>query len=127
MHSGYEGASARSNKCGGVWSDHTRAKRAVSARIEVPMRHTFHEKFTYTMAFRSMLCWVPVMVRRMRAFVVEYEMGRGGGCRPREFVSGLVALCAILTWNTDEHGGAFPVVQSLAKILVVICATLKSL
>ncbi len=54
------------------------------------------------------------------------RIGRGGGGHPREFVSGLVALCAILTWNTDEHGGAFPVVQSPANLLAVMCATLNS-
>ncbi len=51
-----------------------------------------------------------VMVRRMRAFAVASEMDRGGGSCFRQFVSGLVAWCALMTWNPDEDGGAFPTV-----------------
>ncbi len=36
--------------------------------------------------------------------------GGGGGSCLRQFVTGLVAWYALVTWNPDESGGAFPVV-----------------
>ncbi len=41
-------------------------------------------------------------------------------------VSGLGAWCALVTWLSDEGGGAFPVDYSLANRLSVMCATLSS-
>ncbi len=37
------------------------------------------------------------------------RVGGGGSCF-RQFVSGLVAWYALVTWNPDKGGGAFPVV-----------------
>ncbi len=55
-------------------------------------------------------------------------MGRGGVSvtLAAAFVSGVVAWVARMTWNPDEDGGAFPVVQSLANRLGAMCATLNS-
>ncbi len=57
----------------------------------------------------------------MRAFAEASEMGRAGGSCFRQFVSGLVAWYSLMTWNPDADGGAFPVVQSLADSLGVMC------
>ncbi len=46
-----------------------------------------------------------VMLRRMGAFAVANEMGRGGGSSFRQFVRGLVAWYALMTWNLDDDGG----------------------
>ncbi len=46
------------------------------------------------------------MVRRMRAFAVASEMGRGGASWFRQFASDLVAWNALITWNPDEDGGS---------------------
>ncbi len=59
---------------GSVW----RARRTASALLEVAMQSAFQEKFSYTMAVRGLLDVGSVMVRRMRAFAVASEMGRGG-------------------------------------------------
>ncbi len=42
------------------------------------MLSAFQERFSYTMTVRGQLDGGSVMVRRMRAFVVASEMGRGG-------------------------------------------------
>ncbi len=42
------------------------------------------------------------------------------------FVSGLVSWYALVTWNPNASGGAFPVVYSLANRLGVMCAALNS-
>ncbi len=54
-----------------------------------------------------------MMARRMRAFVVANEMGRGGSCF-RQFIGGLVAWYALVT-------------LPLANRLGVMCAALNSL
>ncbi len=57
----------------GVCPDRRRARRTASALLEVAM-----EKCSYTMVVRGLLDWGLVTVRRMRAFAVANEMGRGG-------------------------------------------------
>ncbi len=52
-------------------------------------------------------------------------MGRFGGNCFSQFTCGLVAGYALVTWGPCEAGGAFPVVQSQANRLGVMCATLK--
>ncbi len=42
------------------------------------MQYGFQEKFPYTTAVLSLLDGRSMMVRRMRAFAVANEMGRGG-------------------------------------------------
>ncbi len=42
------------------------------------MQSAFQEKCSYTMAVRGLLDGGSVTVRRMRAFAVANEMGRGG-------------------------------------------------
>ncbi len=42
------------------------------------MQSAFQEKCSYTMAVRGLLGELSVTVRRMRAFAVANEMGRGG-------------------------------------------------
>ncbi len=54
-----------------------RARMKASARLEVAMQSAFQEKFSYTMAVRGLLDKGSVMVRRMNAFAVASEMGRG--------------------------------------------------
>ncbi len=54
-----------------------RARRAASALLEVAMQSAF-QKCSYTMAVRGLLGEGSVTVRRMRAFAVANEMGRGG-------------------------------------------------
>ncbi len=55
-----------------------RARRTASALLEVAMQSAFQEKCSYTMAVRGLLGEGSVLVRRMRAFAVANEMGRGG-------------------------------------------------
>ncbi len=92
-----------------------RARRTASALLEEAMQSAFQEKRSYTMAVRGLLGEGSVTVRRMRVFAVANEMGRGGrvgggGSCFRQFVSDLVAWYALMTWNPDKGGGAFPVV-----------------
>ncbi len=66
------------------------------------MQSAFQEKCSYTMAVRGLLDGGSVMVRRMRAFAVANEMGRGG-------VSAVVAAAfviwyAFMTWDPVESG-----------------------
>ncbi len=58
----------------------------------------------------------------MRAFAVANKMGHGDVlvAVAATFVSGLVAWYALVTWSSDEGGGAFPVVLSLANRLGVM-------
>ncbi len=56
-----------------------RARRTASALLEVALQSAFQEKCSYTMAVRGLLGEGSVTVRRMRAFMVSNEMGRGGG------------------------------------------------
>ncbi len=49
-----------------------------SALFEVAMQSAFQEKCSYTMAVPGLLGEGSVTVRRMRAFAVANEMGRGG-------------------------------------------------
>ncbi len=77
------------------------------------MQSALQKKLSYTMAVWDLLDGGSVMVRRMRAFAVASEMGRGGRCF-RQFVSGLVAWYAPTTWNPDEDGEAFPIVYTAA-------------
>ncbi len=80
--------------------------------LEVAVQSAFQGKCSYTMAVRGLLGEGSVTVRRTRAVAVANEMGRGGvsvagaSCF-RQFVSGLVAWYALMTWNPGE---AFPVV-----------------
>ncbi len=60
------------------------------------------------MAVRGLMDGGSVTVRRIRAFAVANEMGRGSCFR--QFVSGLIAWYALMAWNLDEGGGASPVV-----------------
>ncbi len=55
-----------------------RARRTASALLEVAMQSDFQEKCSYTMAVRGLLGEGSVTVRRLRAFAVVNEMGRGG-------------------------------------------------
>ncbi len=55
-----------------------RARRTASALLEVAMQSAFQEKCSYTMAVRGLLGEGSVTVRRIRAFAVANEMGRGG-------------------------------------------------
>ncbi len=55
-----------------------RARRTASALLEVAMTSIFQEKCSYTMFVRGLLGEGSVTVRRMRAFAVANEMGRGG-------------------------------------------------
>ncbi len=66
--------------------DHQRTIRMATIRFEVAVQSAFQEKFSYAIAIRYLLFGGSVMVRRMRAFAVANEMGRG-------FVS--VAVAAI--------------------------------
>ncbi len=50
----------------------------------------------------------------------------GGGCCFRQFVSGLVAWYALMIWNPDEDGEAFPDVYSLANKLCAMCENMNS-
>ncbi len=64
------------------------------------------------MAVRGLLDGGSVMLRRIRAFAVANEVGRGdvSVAVAAAFVSGLIVWYALVTWNSDEGGGAFPVV-----------------
>ncbi len=55
-----------------------RAQRTASALLEVAMQSAFQEKCSYTMAVRGLLGEDSVTARRMRAFAVAVEVGRGG-------------------------------------------------
>ncbi len=46
----------------------------------------------------------------MRVFAVANVMGPDGCSCIRQFVGGLIAWYAFMTWYPDEGGGAFPVV-----------------
>ncbi len=59
-------------------SDHRRARRTVSTRLEVAIQFAFQEKFSYAKTFQVVLGGGSMMVRRMRDFTVTSEMGRGG-------------------------------------------------
>ncbi len=58
--------------------DRRRAKRTASALLEVAMQSAFQEKCSYIVAVRGLMDGGSVRVRRMRAFAVANEMGRGG-------------------------------------------------
>ncbi len=62
----------------GVCPARRRARRTASALLEVAMQSAFQQKCLYTMAVRGLLGEESVTVRRMRAFAVAIEMGRGG-------------------------------------------------
>ncbi len=49
-----------------------------SAWFEVATQSSFQEKCSFTAAVRGLLDGRSVLVRRMSAFAVEKEMGRGG-------------------------------------------------
>ncbi len=53
-----------------------RTRRTASALLEVALQSAFQEKCSYTMAVWGLLG--EVTVRRIRAFAVANEMGRGG-------------------------------------------------
>ncbi len=55
-----------------------RARRAASALLEVALQSAFQEKCSYTTAVRGLLDGGSMTMRRMRAFAVANEMGRGG-------------------------------------------------
>ncbi len=55
-----------------------RVRRTASALLEVALQSAFQEKCSYTMAVRGLLGEGLVTVRRIRAFAVANEMGRGG-------------------------------------------------
>ncbi len=55
-----------------------RARRTASALLEVAMQFAFQEKCSYTLAVRGLLGRELVILRRMRAFTVANDMGRGG-------------------------------------------------
>ncbi len=96
----------------GVCPARRRARRTASALLEVAMQSAFHEKCSYTKAFRGLLDGGSVMVRRMRAFAVANEIGRGGVSVvvAAAFANLSAASLPGMTWNPDEGGGAFPVV-----------------
>ncbi len=82
LHSERVRSSAESSKWAyalriGVCPIHRRAKRTASALLEVAMQSAFQEKYSYTMAVRGLLDGGSVMARRMRAFAVANETGRG--------------------------------------------------
>ncbi len=54
------------------------------------------------------------------------RVGGGGGCCFRQFVSGLGAWYALMTWNPDEDGRAFSNVYSLANKQGVMCENMNS-
>ncbi len=58
--------------------DRRRARRTVSALLEVAMQSAFQGKFSYTTPFRGVMGGVLVMVRQTRTFAVASEMGRNG-------------------------------------------------
>ncbi len=58
--------------------DRSRARKTAFALLEVVVQPAFQEKCSYTMAVRGLLDGGSVTVRRMRAFAVAKEMGRGG-------------------------------------------------
>ncbi len=68
--------------------------RTASALWEVARQSAFQENCSYTMAVRGLL---------------DGWIGGGGSCF-RQFVCGLIAWHALVTWNPDVGGGAFPVV-----------------
>ncbi len=43
-----------------------------------------------------------------------------------QFISRLVAWYTLMTWDPDEDGGTFLVVQLLANRLGIVCATLNN-
>ncbi len=53
-----------------------RARRTVSAQLEMAMQSAVQEKISYSMAVRGLLGGISVMVHRMRAFAVPSEIGR---------------------------------------------------
>ncbi len=61
------------------------------------------------MAVRGLLDGGLVILRRMKAFTVANEMGRGGGSCFHQFVGSLVAWYALITWNPEQVGEGFPV------------------
>ncbi len=62
----------------GVCPARRRARRTACALLDLAMQSAFQEKCSYTMAIRGLLAEGSVTVRRMRAFAVATEMGRGG-------------------------------------------------
>ncbi len=83
LHSGHVGSAAGSSRCAfalrsGVCPARRRARRTASALLEVATQSAFQEKCSYTMAVRGLLDGGSVTIRRMRAFAVANEMGRGG-------------------------------------------------
>ncbi len=65
----------RLEKC--VCPDRRRARRTASALLEVALQSAFQEKCSYPMAVRGLLGEGSVTVRRIRAFAMANEMGRG--------------------------------------------------
>ncbi len=55
--------------------DRRRARRTVSALLEVMMQSAFQEEFSYIMAVWGLWEGGSVMKRRMRVFTVVSEMG----------------------------------------------------
>ncbi len=67
------------------------------------MQSNFQEKFSYTMTVRDILDEGSAMVWDGSC----RRIGGGGSCF-RQFASVLVARDALMTWNPDEYGWAFP-------------------
>ncbi len=105
--------------------DRRRAGRTAFARLVAAMQSAFQEKLFVHHGRSGPVGRGIGDGFRMRAFAVPSEMGRGGGTCFSQFVRGLLAWYALITWNPDEGCGAFPVVYSLANGLGVMCATLN--
>ncbi len=110
LHSGHEGSSAGSSKwaydlSSGVCPNRRWARGTVSARLEETMQSAFQVK-----------CWT-VMVRRMRAFAVATEMGRGGVP---------VAAAFVLLYSFHESAGHSLIFRSLEDVIsLILPITLK--
>ncbi len=88
--------------------DRRRSRRTPSARLEMAIQSAFQEKCSSTMAVQGLLDGGSVMVRRVRAFTVASEMGRGGVSLA--VAATFVAWYARMTLYPDEDGGVFPIV-----------------
>ncbi len=68
-----------------------------------------------------------MMVHRVRSFAVVNTIGfRGVSVVTADFPSSQPTSYALMAWDPDEGGGAFPVVYSLANRPRVMCATLNA-
>ncbi len=68
------------------------------------MQSTFQKTFSYTMAVRGLLDGGSVMgFRSGKGGGLWQDVGGSGTCF-REFVSGLVAWYALMTWNAHGDG-----------------------